>query len=46
MILRKSYYNGGGHENAAGGSSKLMKQKISMLKLIENFRNIVKVNNI
>ena len=34
----KSYYNGGGHENAAGGSSQLMSPDIVSGELIENFK--------
>ena len=34
----KLYYSGGGHENAAGGSSKLMNSEKISIELIENFK--------
>ena len=34
----KLYYNGGGHENAAGGSLQLMSQEKITQELIENFK--------
>ncbi len=34
----KKYYNGGGHENAAGGSIHLMDSEKLSLELIENFK--------